>query len=167
VHERVVIFATEIKNLSILRENDYRVWPDADFTGAGQSVGILLLSFDFRCRMIVKVRTVVVGVTVKARFPQSGSRKTDVIPIAVLIRHIHHHNHAIGWALLVPTMKSNKLGVIVNMINENVLAAQTPRHTRQVTPEGDQIPLHSENTMLVLNSGPVDGDFILEPAIFQ
>ena len=69
VHERVVIFATEIRNLSILRENDYRVWPDTDFAGAGQSIDSFLLSFDVRCRMIVKVWTVVVGVTVKARFP--------------------------------------------------------------------------------------------------
>ena len=45
-YNRVVFFATEIRNLSILRENDYCVWPDTDFTGAGQSVGILLLSFD-------------------------------------------------------------------------------------------------------------------------
>ena len=45
--------------------------------------------------MIMKVWTIVVGVAVKARFPQSGSRKTDDKPIAVLIRHIHHHDNAI------------------------------------------------------------------------
>ncbi len=69
VHERVVIFATEIRNLSILRENDYCVWPDTDFAGAGQSVDTFFLSFDVRCRVIVKVWTIIVGVTVKARFP--------------------------------------------------------------------------------------------------
>ena len=64
-------------------------------------------------------------------------------------------------------MESDELGFMVNMLNEYVLTAQTPRHTRQVTPEGDQIPVHPENAVFVLNSGPIDGDFILEPAIFQ
>ena len=63
--------------LSILRENYHCVWPDADFARAGESIGSFLMGFDVRCGMIVKVRAVVVGVTVKARFPQSGPRKTD------------------------------------------------------------------------------------------
>ena len=82
----------------ILRENYHGVRPDADFAGAGQPIGSFLMSFDVRGRMIVKVWAVVVGVTVKARFPQSGPRKTDDITIAVLIRHIHHHNDAIMWS---------------------------------------------------------------------
>ena len=82
--------------LLILREYYHRVWPDADFAGAGESLGSFLMSFDVRGRMIVKVWAVVVGVTVKARFPQSGPRKTDDITIAALIRHINYHNDAIG-----------------------------------------------------------------------
>ena len=45
------------------------------------------------------------------------------IPIAVLIRHIDHDNHAIGWALFIPSMESDKLGVMVNVIDLEVLAA--------------------------------------------
>ena len=81
--------------LLILRENYYRVRADADFAGAGQSIGSFLMSFDVRGGMISKIWAIVVGVTVKARFPQSGSWKTDDITIAILIRHIDHHNDAI------------------------------------------------------------------------
>jgi len=56
------------------------------------------MDFDVRCGMIGKIQAIVVQITVEARFPQSGPRKTDVIPIAVLIRHIHHHNNTIMWS---------------------------------------------------------------------
>lgn len=56
------------------------------------------MGFDVRGRMISKIWGIVVGVTVKARFPQSGPRKTDDITIAVLIRHIDHHNDAVMWS---------------------------------------------------------------------
>jgi hypothetical protein len=39
------------------------------------------MGFDIRGGMIGKIWAVVVGVTVKARFPQSGLRKTDDITI--------------------------------------------------------------------------------------
>ena len=84
--------------LLILRENDHRVRTDADFAGAGQPVGSFLLGFDIRGGMISKIWAIVVGITVKARFPQSGSRKTDDITIAILIRHINHHNNAVMWS---------------------------------------------------------------------
>ena len=107
------------------------------------------MGFDVRRGMIGKIQAIVVQITVKARFPQSGPRKTDAIPIAVLIRHIHHHNDAVGWALFVPSMESDKLGVIVNMIDMDVLTAQPPAHTRQIAPEGDQISIHAQNTAFV------------------
>lgn len=119
---------------SILRENYHRVWPDAHFAGAGQSIGFFLMSFDVRGRMIGKIRAIVVGVTIKARFPQSGSWKTDDIPLTALISHINYHNYTIGWSLFVPPMESNELGLIVKMIGMDVLTAQPPRHTRQVAP---------------------------------
>ncbi len=56
---------------------------------------------------------------------------------------------------------------MVNMIDLTVLSAQPSRHTQLIAPEGDQIAVHAENTLFVLNSGPIDGDFILEPAIFE
>ncbi len=59
-------------------------------------------------------------VTVKSCFPPPGSRETDYIIIVVLIRHIHHDNDAVGWALFVPTMESNDLGAIVKMIEMGV-----------------------------------------------
>src|SRR3989337_3427442 len=125
------------------------------------------MGFDVRGGMIGEIWAVVVGVTVKPRFPQSGPRKTDDITIAVLIHHIHYDNDAIGWALCVPTMESDQLGLFVKMIDVDVLTAQPPRHARPVAPEGDQIPVHTENTVFVLSSGPVDRVFILKPAIFQ
>ena len=87
--------ADKTPTLLILREYYHRVRPDADFAGAGQSIGSFLMGFDVRGRMIVKVWAVVVRVAVKACFPQSGPRKTDDITIAVLIHHIDHHNDAI------------------------------------------------------------------------
>ena len=83
-------------NLFILREHDPCVWPNADFARAGQSIGSFLMSFDVRGGMISEIWAIIVGVTVKMRFPQSGPRKTDDITIAILIRHINHHNDAIG-----------------------------------------------------------------------
>ena len=108
----------------ILREYYHRVRADADFAGAGQSIGSFLASFYVRCGMIVKIWAIVVGVTVKACFPQSGPRKTDDITIAVLIRHINHHNDAIGWALFVPAMESDELGPIVKMIDMDILSSR-------------------------------------------
>ena len=64
-------------------------------------------------------------------------------------------------------MESNELGPVVKTIGMGILAAQPPRHTRQVAPQGDQIPVHSENALFVINSGPADRNRILEPAIFQ
>src|SRR3990170_3038221 len=87
--------------LWILRENDHCVRPNAYFAGAGQSIGSFLTGFDVRGGMIGKIGAVVVGVTVKSRFPQSGPRKTDDITIAVLIHHINYDNDAIGWAVFV------------------------------------------------------------------
>ena len=74
------------------------------------------------------------------------------ISIAVLIRHIDHHNHAIGRTLFVPAMESDELGPIVKMVDMEILAAQPPRHTRQIAPQGNQIPVHSENAMFVFGS---------------
>src|SRR4030066_177866 len=153
--------------LWILRENDHCVRPNAYFAGAGQSIGSFLMGFDVRGGMIGKIGAVVVGVAVKARFPQSGPRKTDDITITVLIHHINYDNDAIGWTLFVPTMESDQLGPIVKMIDVDVLTAQPPRHARPVAPKGDQIPVHAENTVFVLGTRPVDRVFILEPAIFQ
>ena len=67
--ESVVFFATRIRFLFILREYHHCVWAHADFARAGQSIGSFLAGLDVRCRMIVEVWAVVVGVTVKARFP--------------------------------------------------------------------------------------------------
>ncbi len=63
------------------------------------------------------------GVTVEARFPPSNSWKTDDIIIAALIRHIHHDNDAIVWALFVPTMESDDLGPIIKMKEMHILTA--------------------------------------------
>ena len=123
--------------LFILRENYHRVWPDAYFAGAGQSIGSFPTGFDVRGGMIVKVRAIVVGVTVKARFPQSGPREPDDITIAVLIRHINYHNDTVGWALFVPAMESDELGLLVKMIDVDVLTAQPPRLSREVTPQSN------------------------------
>jgi hypothetical protein len=60
--------------------------------------------------MVGKIWAVVISATVKPSFPQSGSRKTDDITIAVLIRHIYHHNKAIGWAC--PSDESDDPSVI-------------------------------------------------------
>ena len=107
---------------------------DADFAGAGQSIGSFLMNFDVRGGMISKIWGIVVRVTVEACFPQSGPRKTDDITIAVLIRHINYNNYTIGWALFVPAMESDELGFTVKMIDVDVLTAQPPRHTRPVAP---------------------------------
>src|SRR3990172_4304132 len=112
--------------LLILRENDHCVRTNAYFAGAGQSIGSFLMGFDVRGGMIGKIGAVVVGVTVKARFPQSHSWKTNDITIAVLIRHINHHNHAIGWALFVPKRETERLGPIVKMMDVVVLTPHPP-----------------------------------------
>ena len=111
--------------------------------------GMSFMGFDVRHGMIGKIQAIVVQITVKARFPQPGPRKTDVIPIAVLIRHIHHHNNAIGWALFVPAMEGHELGLIVKMVDMDILIAQPSAHTRQIAPEGDQISIHAQNTAFV------------------
>src|SRR5450756_1380858 len=64
-------------------------------------------------------------------------------------------------------MESYDLGVIVNMIDMDVLSAQPPRHIRQVAPQGDQVSVHFEDAVFYLGPGPVDRDLILEPPVFQ
>ena len=91
----------------------------------------------------------VVRIAVKARCPQSGPGKTDDITIAVLIRHMNHHNDAIGWALFVPAMEGHELGLIVKVVDMDILIAQPSAHTRQIAPEGDQISIHAQNTAFV------------------
>ena len=61
---------------------------------------------------------------------KSGPRKTNDITIPPLIRHINHHNNAIGWALFVPAMEGHELGLIVKMVDMDILTAQPPAHTR-------------------------------------
>jgi hypothetical protein len=73
--------------------------------------------------MIGELRAVIMRVAVESRLPASRSRKTDNISIAALVRHIDHHNDAVGWALFVPAMESDDLGPVVKMIEMKILPA--------------------------------------------
>ena len=77
--------------------------------------------------MIGKIRTVIIGVTVKSRFPQSGPGKADDIIIAALVHYVHHYNNAIGRTLFVPAMEREDLSAIVKMVDMDILTAQSLR----------------------------------------
>ena len=81
------------------------------------------MGFDIRGGMIGELWAVLMGITVESRFPPPGSRKTDDITIAALIRHIHHHNDAVGRSLFVPAMKCNDFVFVIKMIEMEILSA--------------------------------------------
>ncbi len=60
------------------------------------------------------------------------------------LRHINLHNDTIVRAFYVPTMESDDLGLVVNMVDMDALPAQTTRHARPASSQSDQVPIHIE-----------------------
>jgi len=84
-----------------------------------------------------------------------------------LICHIYHYNNAIFGSLLVPAMESEKLSNRRQNGRYGYFDRTTPVSYPIDCVAERSDPVHSENTSLGLNSGPVNWDFILEPEILQ
>ena len=83
------------------------------------------------------------------------------------MREIHDDHDIIAWAALVPTMIGNHVVGLILMEDIHSGSRETASTTRPVEAKMNQVAIHAHQAAELLGLVPVQGNRILEPAVFQ